>query len=155
MLSRLLLLRLWLEKNDLFPKGKLAFVTLYILALDILLFIIQKLTGIFHGSFADYLGGWIIFLTFVVIVSGCVLGARWASSRLLWRLRNRLIVTYVFIGVIPLILLTLLGGLAFYLFSGQFATFIVTSRLDSELKSLEASNRAIGNEIAARTDLGQ
>jgi len=152
MRSRLLHLRLWLEKNDLFPKGKLAFVTLYILALDILLFIIQKLAGIFHGSFADYLGGWIIFLSFVVIVSGCVLAARWAASRLLWRLRNRLIVTYVFIGVIPLILLTLLGGLAFYLFSGQFAAYILTSKLDSELRRLNASSVFIADHIS--NDLG-
>src|SRR4051812_25393102 len=39
-----------------------------------------------------------------------VLGIRWARDKFMWRLRNRLIVTYVFIGVIPVLLLTLLVG---------------------------------------------
>ena len=154
MRSRLLYLRFWLENNGLFPRGKLAFVTLYILALDFLLLIVEKLAGAFRGSFADYLGGWVIFLTFVVIALACVLGARWAPSRLLWRLRNRLIVTYIFIGVIPLILLTLLGGLAFYLFSGQFAAYILTSKLDSELRRLNTSNVIIADQISNELETG-
>lgn len=155
MRSRLLYLRLSLEKNGLFPRGKLAFVTLYLLGLDVLLLLIAKIGSYFRDSFAGSLDGWVLFLSVVVTVLACVLGARWASSRLLWRLRNRLIVTYVFIGVIPIVLLASSAIGTFYLFAGQFATFIVTSRLDSELKSIEAGNRAIGNEIAARIDRSQ
>jgi phosphoserine phosphatase RsbU/P len=154
MRSRLLHLRLWLETTGLFPKGKLAFVTLYLLGLDLLLFLTEKVAAVFRGTFANYMGGWVVFLSCVVIALGCLLGARWVSSRLLWRLRNRLIVTYVFVGVIPLVLLAGFALGAFYLFAGQFATFIVTSRLDAELKSLEAANVAIAREIAARLDFG-
>jgi sigma-B regulation protein RsbU (phosphoserine phosphatase) len=149
MSARLLQVRLWLEARGLFPRGKLAYVTLYLLALDVLLLVIERLAGLFRGSFADYLGGWVVFLTVVVSALGCVLGARWSSSRLLWRLRNRLIVTYIFIGVIPLILLTLLGGLAFYLFSGQFAAYILTSKLDSELRRINAGNLVITERFSA------
>src|SRR5437867_8937632 len=105
MRSRLISVRLWLEENGLFPKGKLAFVTLYFLCLDLFLLVIQKLAGLVRPSYTGVLNGWILFLSFVIAVLACVLAARWTSSRLLWRLRNRLIVTYVFIGVIPLILL--------------------------------------------------
>ena len=42
--------------------------------------------------------------------------------RLMWRLRNRLIVTYVFIGVIPIVLLVAMALVAGFLFAGQFAT---------------------------------
>ena len=52
---------------------------------------------------------------------------RWARAKMLWRLRNRLIVTYVFIGVIPVVLLVALAVGSFYLFAGQFATYIVTT----------------------------
>ncbi len=155
MRPRLLQSRLWLEKNDLFPRGKLAFVTLYLLALDVLLVLIEKVAGLFHGSFAASLGGWTLFLSVVVGTFACVLGARWASARLLWRLRNRLVVTYIFIGVIPLILLASLAGLAFYLFSGQFAAYILTSKLDSELRSLNAANLIISNEIAGDLNAGR
>jgi phosphoserine phosphatase RsbU/P len=152
--SRLLNVRLWLEKNDLFPKGKLALITLYLLALNVLLFAVQKVAALIRGSYGDYLRGWIIFLSVIVIALLSVVAARWLSSRLLWRLRNRLVVTYVFIGVMPLILLTFLSGLTFYLFSGQFAAYILTTRLDSELRNLAASNQLFARRIATDVDAG-
>jgi sigma-B regulation protein RsbU (phosphoserine phosphatase) len=48
------------------------------------------------------------------------------------------------------VLLVALSAGCFYLFAGQFATFVVTSRLDSKLASLDAANSAIAHEIAAR-----
>jgi sigma-B regulation protein RsbU (phosphoserine phosphatase) len=155
MRPRLRQFRDWLLRNGLFPKGKLAFITWYLLGLDVLLFVIQKVARIFHGSFGKSLGGWIIFLSFLVIVFFTILAARWLSARMLWRLRNRLIVTYLFIGVIPLALLITLAVYGFYLSAGQFATFIVTSRLDSELNRLEASNLVIAHRLAAELDAGQ
>jgi len=152
MRSRLLSLRLWLEKNALLPKGKLAFVTLYFLGLDVFLYLVQRLSGLIRPSYASALSGWTIFLTFVVALLACILAAHWSSSRLLWRLRNRLIVTYVFIGVIPSFLLIIFAGLALYLFSGQFATYILTSRLESEQKALYAGNVVISRKTAASID---
>lgn len=130
-------------------------MTWYILALDLLLFAIQKVASLFRSSFGQSLTGWIIFLSLIVIVFFVVLAARWLSSRLLWRLRNRLIVTYIFIGVIPAVLLITLAVGGLYLSAGQFATFIVTSRLDSELESLEASNLVIARRLAAELDTGR
>jgi sigma-B regulation protein RsbU (phosphoserine phosphatase) len=155
MRSRLRQLRDWLERNGLYPKGKLAFITWYLLALDVLLFVIQKVADLFRSSFGKSLGGWITFLSLLVIVFLVVLAARWLSGRLLWRLRNRLIVTYIFIGVIPLALLITLALGGFYLSAGQFATFIVTSRLDSELNRLEASNLVIAHRLAAELGAGR
>src|SRR5271167_2795306 len=65
---------------------------------------------------------------------------RWGYRPLLWRLRNRLIVTYLFIGVMPILLLLLMGGIAGYLFAGQFATYVAFSDLHSELQHLQAAN---------------
>src|SRR5580765_5965264 len=147
--------RAWLVNNGLFPKGKLAFMTWYLLGLDVLLFAVQKVGELFRSSFGKSLGGWIIFLSLLIIVFFGVLAARWLSSRMLWRLRNRLIVTYVFIGVIPLVLLITLAVGGLYLSAGQFATFIVTSRLDSELSSLESGNLVIAHRLAAELDAGR
>ena len=134
------------------PRGKLAFITWYLLALDLLLIVIQKTASLFRNAFGQSLGGWITFLSLLVVVFFGVLAARWLSSRLLWRLRNRLIVTYIFIGVIPSALLITLAIGGFYFSAGQFATFIVTSRLESELKSLEASNLVIAHRLATELD---
>src|SRR5258708_31160504 len=155
MRPRLRQFRTWLVRNGLFPKGKLAFITWYLLGLDVLLFATQKVAELFRSSFGMSLSAWIIFLTVLVIVLFVVLASRWLSSRLLWRLRNRLIVTYIFIGVIPLALLITLALGGFYLSAGQFATFIVTSRLNSELNRLEASNLVIAHRLAADVDAGR
>jgi phosphoserine phosphatase RsbU/P len=148
-------LRTKLEKRGLWPSSKMSLAAWYVLGLDLLLFVLQKLLGVFRSSFGESLGGWVSFLSFIAIVLFAVLAFRWLKARILWRLRNRLIVTYVFIGVIPVVLLVALALGSFYLFAGQFATFIVTSGLDSELKSLEAANFAIAHQFASQLERGE
>ena len=154
MRTRLLQLRLWLENNGLVPQGRLAFIAWYFLALDILLFVLQKLASVFHQGFGAYLGVWIVFLSLVVVVLFLVIAIRRLSFTLLWSLRNRLIVTYVFIGVIPIILLAALAVGAFYLFAGQVATLVVTSRLESEMRNINASSRATAAALAKQVGSG-
>jgi phosphoserine phosphatase RsbU/P len=155
MRSNLLQLRFWLEEKGLLPKGKLAFITWYFLGLDVLLFLLQKLANLLHKPFGKYLGAWIVFLSLVVIALFCVIAARRLSSKLLWRLRNRLIVTYIFIGVIPLVLLVALAVRTFYLFAGQFATFVVTSKLQAEIRDVDARNQVLARSIAAEINAGR
>ena len=142
-------LRLRLSQAGLWPSSKLAMIACYLMGLDLLLFGLEKLFGLFKLSYGDSLGGWVGFLDFVVSVLFVILAFRWLKARMLWRLRNRLIVTYIFIGFIPLILLVSLALGSFYLFAGQFATFIVTTGLNSELSSLSAANSAIAHRLAA------
>lgn len=148
-------LRFWLAQAGLLPKGRLAHVAWYLLGLDVLLFVTQKLLVLSNISYASVLSGWVSFLSFVVIVLFLVLAVAWLKARLLWRLRNRLVVTYVFIGVIPVVLLLTLGSGTLYLLAGQFANFVVTSELQSHMRSLGASNAAIASELAARLSKGE
>ena len=83
------------------------------------------------------------------IGSVLILLSRAFTRRFMWRLRNRLIVTYVFIGVIPLVLLATMGIVAGYLFAGQFSTFVVTTDVRTELRRLETANRTITHQAAA------
>ncbi len=136
------------------PRSRLGRVAFFILALDVALFIIQKLVALTHLSSGSTLSSWVSFLTFVAVILFSILGFRWLRKELLWRLRNRLIVTYTFIGVIPVILLLVLSLTAFYLFAGQFATFIVTSGVQSELKTLHAANSAMIRQLAVQLGRG-
>jgi sigma-B regulation protein RsbU (phosphoserine phosphatase) len=147
-------LRLRLSEAGLLPSSKVALIAWYLLGLDVLLFVLQKTLGLLHLSYGDSLGGWVSFLGFLVIVLFLVLATRWIKAKALWRLRNRLIVTYVFIGVIPVVMLVVLAILSFYLFAGQFATFVVTTALDSELNSLDAANSALAHELAVKLQNG-
>jgi len=152
MTSRRLRARLWLEHYGLFPRGRLAFFTLYVLALDLLLLIVQRVGGLFRSSFGSSLTGWIVLLTVLGLGLLAVLLVRRVSSKLLWRLRNRLVVTYAFVGVLPLLVLAALAGITLYLFSGQFATYIVTSKLELHLRALRANDLVLAYKIAKDLD---
>jgi phosphoserine phosphatase RsbU/P len=146
--SHWLHIRLWLERNGVYPHGRLALLTCYLFTLDLVLFVVQKTAEAFHRRFGAFLSGWVIFLSLVVVVLLIVLTARRVSGKLLWRLRNRLVVTYIFIGVIPLVLLITLALGVFYLFAGQFATYVATSRLNAEVARLRASGETLATSIA-------
>ncbi len=103
----------------------------------------------------ESLGGWVKFLVFDAALLFFILAFRALKRKLLWRLRNRLIVTYVFIGVIPAVLLVAMAFITIYLFAGQFASFVVTSEINSQLRSMQAVNAAVSNELAARIEKGE
>jgi len=141
-----------LADRGLWPTSKVALIACYLFAIDLLLFVLKKLLDLLAPSWNEGLNGWVTFLTFVAAVLVAILAFRWTKARLLWRLRNRLIVTYVFIGVVPVVLLVTLALGSFYLFAGQFATFIVTKGLDSEVKSVAAANTAIAHNFASELE---
>ena len=110
---------------------------------------------LFSPKWGGSLGGWIKFLLFDAALLFLMVAFRVLKRKVLWRVRNRLIVTYVFIGVIPVVLLVLMAAFTIYLFAGQFASFVVTSEINSQLRSLQAMDAALGNEIAARVENGE
>jgi sigma-B regulation protein RsbU (phosphoserine phosphatase) len=61
----------------------------------------------------------------------------------MWRLRYRLIVTFIFIGVIPVVLLLTMVGVSNYLFAGQFADYVAITNLQTALRHLDAENEAM------------
>lgn len=56
----------------------------------------------------------------------------------IWRLRNRLVVTYLFIAVIPIVLILLLVAIGAYIVTGQIAVYLVTSELERRSAALMA-----------------
>ena len=139
-----------LRARKLWPQSWTAWAALYVLALDLLLFLGQWLTRRASPSTSSSLEGWVIFLSLLAIVLLTIAAFRWLRSQLLWRLRNRLIVTYVFIGVIPGILLVMISLITLYLLAGQFASFVVTSDITTHLRSMESADRAIAHHLVTQ-----
>lgn len=139
-----------LRDRNLWPQSRVAWAALYVLALDLFVFAVQMVAGRFWPGMSGSLTGWIIFLSLLAIALLAIAGFRWLRLQVLWRLRNRLIVTYVFIGVIPVLLLAVISVIALYLFAGQFASFVVTSDIATRLHTMEASNRAIAHSLLNR-----
>ncbi|MGO9402599.1 MAG: PP2C family protein-serine/threonine phosphatase [Terriglobales bacterium] len=143
-----------LREKGLWPQSWVAWAALYVLALDLLLFAVQGLArGVSRATSAS-LAGWVTFLSGLAIVLLALAGFRWLRTQLLWRLRNRLIVTYVFIGVIPVFLLVVISLITLYLLAGQFASYVVTSDIATHLRSMEAANRAIAHHLVTQISGG-
>src|SRR5580658_9822002 len=147
-------LRARMRMAGLWPQGWIAHGAWYSLGLAAGLFVLEMLLKLFAPKWGDSLGGWVKFLLFDAASLFSIVAFRALRRKILWRLRNRLIVTYVFIGVIPAVLLIAMALITLYGFAGQFAIFVVTSEINSQLRSLEAVNAAVGNELAARLERG-
>ena len=149
------LVRRRLRQAGLWPEGGMARAAWYSLGLAGVLFVLALMLRWLAPAWGSSIGWWVKFLVFDAAMLFAIVAFRWLKKKLLWRLRNRLIVTYVFIGVIPVVLLIALAFITLYLFAGQFASFVVTSEINSQLQRLEAVNAAISNELAARLEHGQ
>jgi phosphoserine phosphatase RsbU/P len=55
--------------------------------------------------------------------------ARYTMRQAIWRLRNRLIVAYVFIAVVPIVLILTLVGIAGWVVIGQMAVYLINTEL--------------------------
>jgi len=67
---------------------------------------------------------------------------RWVSDRLLWRIRTKLIVSYLFIALVPVVLLTLFMLVAVVLLLGLTASRVVTAETERAADVLLSTARA-------------
>ncbi len=74
---------------------------------------------------------WALFIWFLMLFG-------WLRRRVLWSLRNRLLVAYLFIAVVPILLLVLLGGIAAYILYAQLGSYVLNQEVNRTLARMEA-----------------
>src|SRR5579872_2924947 len=117
------------------PRTKLAWAALFCLACSVFL---RALAWLSYGSKqSGSLLLWLDIFLFFGVMLALLVGFRWVTRKLLWRLRNRLVVTYLFIGLAPVILLVLLSGISAYIFAGQFAAYLAASRVNEAMATVQ------------------
>lgn len=101
-----------------------------------LLFLLRRIPGT-AGSF----------FTVVQVLVGIALAStaipllvRVVRRRMLWSLRNKLVVTYLLIGLAPVILFVTLVLISAYVAAGQFAIHLIDSRIQEELAQMSNDN---------------
>src|SRR5262249_35487935 len=85
---------------------------------------------------------------FLVIVLGLWLLFRLAQQgirKAIWALRNRLLVTYAFIAVVPVLLILVLVVLGAYALLGQLAVYFENSELERRIASLRGITEALAS----------
>src|ERR1700687_634979 len=110
-------LRVRLIEAELWPQGRMARLACYLAGMSGALYALEKVLGLVAALWGAPLGGGVEYLAFLAALLFSILAFRWLRRRILWRLRNRLIVTYVFIGVIPAVLLVVMGLIKIYSFA--------------------------------------
>jgi phosphoserine phosphatase RsbU/P len=92
-------------------------------------------------------GGLFDFLKYLAVLAGIYLVVRFLSrwrSRLLWSLRNRLIVAYLFIAVVPILLIITLVLLAGRIFYSQLGAYLLHEDIQQRIEMI----RDISEHIA-------
>jgi sigma-B regulation protein RsbU (phosphoserine phosphatase) len=129
------------------PKG-LAGASLWLAAWFCLLFALRQLPG-WWGLFFRILQ---IFVGIAVVAVGIPALWQLVRRRMLWSLRNKLVLTYLLIGLAPVILFVTLVVIAGYIAAGQFAIHLADSRLQAELTLMSGENRHRADQIAQRLE---
>jgi sigma-B regulation protein RsbU (phosphoserine phosphatase) len=107
-----------------------------------------SLPGWIPGTFGKFFSD-LAALDFFLLLILCVpLLWRFIFLRLLWKVRNRLIVTYLLMGLTPVVLFVTLALILLYVFSGQFAIFAATSVVHDELEHIGSMNSTLAMHIA-------
>jgi serine phosphatase RsbU (regulator of sigma subunit) len=68
--------------------------------------------------------------------------SRWAFSRFLWRIRTKLLLSYLFVALVPVVLLSLFLSIGAILFMGLVASYLVTEDIDREAEILQTNARS-------------
>ena len=80
--------------------------------------------------------------TILVMISGAAVLyklLRVGLRKVIWRLRNRLAVAYIFMAFVPIVLMLLMGGAVTYILAGKMAAYMVNRELDRQVAQLRTS----------------
>ena len=92
---------------------------------------------------ASFIGLLVAFAAWIVGFLVAIRLARTGVRKLIWRLRNRLIVAYAFIAMVPIALILALALVSIYGLTGQIAIYLINSELDRRTSILKGSAATI------------
>src|ERR1017187_7356569 len=87
-----------------------------------------------------------------LVTAGCFLGLlfRYVRSLLaiaIWRLRNRLLITYLVIAVVPIVLIGGMVGVSAYIFYGLISTYMANYEVQRLQSALALAGRAVALDL--------
>ncbi len=89
-----------------------------------------------------------VFIVIALVVVAIPLLVRFIRNRMLWSLRNKLILTYLLVGLAPVVLGITLVTISTYIAAGQFAIHLADTRAQAELEQMSADNAGLIARVA-------
>jgi len=144
-MARLSPRRLWLFLRRASPLDRISVFVL-------IAYFVLRVAGLSRWGvrYASFLG-FLVSLGLTYLVIRLILLFR---RRALWRLRNRLIVAYIFMAVVPVVLLLSMVAVAGYLLELQIGAHLLRDDLDDRTSILSADTNAIAAALNREPDLG-
>ena len=99
--------------------------------------------------------GFLIFLAICALCYFAVRGWVWARDHLLWSLRNRLVTAYLFIAVVPVLLLLAMAGLAAYLLYWQLGSYVIYTEMEERVERVGEVAGAMATSYAIEMTSGR
>ena len=78
----------------------------------------------------------------------------WGRARLLWSLRNRLIVAYLLIAVVPVLLLVVMAALTAYLLYWQLGAYLLYDDIQKRIERVAATAETVAASLVAEQASG-
>jgi phosphoserine phosphatase RsbU/P len=95
-----------------------------------------------------------IFVGLALLAVGIPFAWQMVRKYMLWSLRNRLVLTYLLIGLAPIVLFVTLVLISAYIAAGQFAIHLADSRLQAELNQMSVENGQRADLVARMLEGG-
>lgn len=143
-MTRLFPRRFWLFLRRTSPLDRIAFAI-------VILYALARLARALGAALplSTFLG----FLSLAATVYVAIRLILLVRARLLWSLRNRLIVAYVFMAVVPVILLLTMVGFASYLLELQIGAHLLRDDLQEHISIIAGDTNAIAAALTLEPDL--
>jgi phosphoserine phosphatase RsbU/P len=94
------------------------------------------------------------FLAVLAVGYLAVRGFLWSRAHLLWSLRNRLVTAYIFIAVVPVLLLLTMAGLGAYLLYWQLGSYVLYTDMQERIERLAEVAGTMATAYALETASG-
>ncbi len=132
----------WIQSGQLRPRTRFGWFSMFVVAAYVLLKLAQWV-GFRSPGISFIIDASLV----VVIIRYLFRFFRWASRKLLWRLRRRLVVTYLLVGIVPVVLLFLIILILGEAFLGQLGSHFISSDLDRLSSRMDIANRAMASTV--------
>jgi sigma-B regulation protein RsbU (phosphoserine phosphatase) len=93
-----------------------------------------------------------VFVGISLVVVAIPLTWRLVRLHMLWSLRNKLVLTYLLIGLAPVVLFVTLVLLSAYIAAGQFSIHLAETRMQAELSQMSGENGHRAEQVARLLD---
>lgn len=93
-----------------------------------------------------------IFVGVALVIVAIPLALRVVRQRMLWSLRNKLVVTYLLIGLAPVVLFVTLVLISAWIAAGQFEIHLADTRIQAELNQMSGENGHQAEMVARLLD---